>query len=53
VIKKLVREVGGEEGTMSREEAGEVQDLQKDLLRRTAQLEQMQEVMLPPYSTST
>lgn len=45
VIKKLVREVGGEEGTMSREEAGEVQDLQKDLLRRTAQLEQMQEIL--------
>lgn len=45
VIKKLVREVGGDEGTMSREEAGEVQDLQKDLLRRTAQLEQMQEIL--------
>ena len=28
----------------SRQEAGEVEDLQKDLLRRSAQLEQMQEV---------
>lgn len=42
VIKKLVSEVDkGEETT--KEEHGEVADLQKDILRRSAQLEQMQE----------
>jgi len=43
VIKRMVREVEVSPG--NREEAGEVEDLQKDLLRRTAQLEQMQEVL--------
>ena len=42
VIKKLVSEVDkGEE--ITKEEHGEVADLQKDILRRSAQLEQMQE----------
>ena len=39
VIKKLV----GEVDTITTEEQGEVQDLNKDILRRTAQLEQMSE----------
>jgi len=43
VIKKLVKEV--EIRPANKEEAGEVEDLQKDLLRRSAQLEQMQEVL--------
>jgi len=44
VIKKLVGEV--EKGDdVSKEELGEVSDLHKDILRRSAQLEQMQEVL--------
>ena len=44
VIKKLVKEV--ETGSnVTKEEHGEVIDLKKDLLRRTAQLGQMQEVL--------
>jgi len=39
VINKLV----GEVDTITKEEQGEVQDLNKDILRRTAQLEQMAE----------
>ena len=42
VIKKLAREI--EVNPSKKEEAGEVEDLQKDLLRRSAQLDQMQEV---------
>ena len=41
VIKKLVTEVE-REGGVTKEEQGEVTDLQKDILRRSAQLEQMQ-----------
>jgi len=41
VIKKMAKEVS----LTSKEEKGEVEDLQKDLLRRTAQLEQMQETL--------
>jgi len=41
VIKKLIREVE----PVNKEEAGEVGDLNKDLLRRTAQLEQMQAIL--------
>jgi len=40
VIKKLVKEV-----ELNAANKGEVEDLQKDVLRRTAQLEQMQEVL--------
>ena len=43
VIKKLAREI--EVNPKKKEEAGEVEDLQKDLMRRTAQLDQMQEVV--------
>lgn len=43
VIKKLVKEV--EVDPANKQEAGEVDDLQKDLHRRSAQLEQMQEVL--------
>ena len=43
VVRKLVGEVEVESDT--KEEKGEVQDLNKDILRRTAQLEQMQEVL--------
>ena len=44
VIKKLVEEV--EKGSnVTKEELGEVIDLNKDLLRRTSQLAQMQEVL--------
>ena len=42
VIKKLAREI--EVNPSKKEEAGEVEDLQKDLMRRSAQLDQMQEV---------
>ena len=42
VIKKLAREI--EVNPLKKEEAGEVEDLQKDLMRRSAQLDQMQEV---------
>ena len=42
VIKKLAREI--EVNPKKKEEAGEVEDLQKDLMRRSAQLDQMQEV---------
>ena len=44
VIKKLAREI--EVNPSKKEEAGEVEDLQKDLMRRSAQLDQMQEVLL-------
>ena len=44
VIKKLVGEVEKVQD-VSREEMGEVGDLQKDIMRRSAQLEQMQEVL--------
>ena len=44
VIKKLAREI--EVNPSKKEEAGEVEDLQKDLMRRSAQLDQMQEVFL-------
>ena len=40
-IKKLVSEME-REGGATKEEQGEVKDLQKDILRRSAQLEQMQ-----------
>lgn len=40
-IKKLVSEME-REGGATKEELGEVKDLQKDILRRSAQLEQMQ-----------
>jgi len=43
VIKKLAREI--EVNPSKKEEAGEVEDLQKDLMRRSAQLDQMQEVL--------
>ena len=44
VIKKLIKDV--EKGDdVTKEEKGEVDDLNKDLLRRTAQLGQMQEVL--------
>ena len=42
MIKKLAREI--EVNPKKKEEAGEVEDLQKDLMRRSAQLDQMQEV---------
>ena len=41
VVRRLVGEVESD----TKEEKGEVQDLNKDILRRTAQLEQMQEVL--------
>lgn len=41
VIKKMVKEVN----PSNKEEAGEMEDLQKDLMRRYAQLEQIQEVL--------
>jgi len=41
VVRKLLSEVKPQ----NKEEQGEVEDLQKDLLRRTAQLSQMQEVL--------
>ena len=44
VIKKLIGEVEKGEN-VTKEEVGEVNDLNKDLLRRTAQLGQMQEVL--------
>ena len=44
VIKKLVGEVERGEA-VTKEEKGEVEDLHKDILRRSAQLEQMQEVL--------
>ena len=44
VIRRLVGEVE-RSADVSREEMGEVSDLNKDILRRSAQLEQMQEVL--------
>lgn len=41
VIKKLIKDVE----PLNKEEKGEVQDLNKDLLRRTGQLEQMQAIL--------
>ena len=40
----MAREI--EVNPSKKEEAGEVEDLQKDLMRRSAQLDQMQEVLL-------